>query len=63
MPFVAVGLGSGEGGGDVGLVGVGDEGFRALTPLIHSHVSTYGTFELDLEKRLPLEASVELLVP
>ena len=32
-----------------------DEDFRALTPLIHNHVTPYGSFELDLEKRLPLE--------
>jgi hypothetical protein len=40
-----------------------DEDFRALTPLIHSHVNPYGTFELDMKKRLPLDAPVELLVP
>ena len=28
------------------------EDFRALTPLIHSHVNPYGSFELDMEKRL-----------
>ncbi len=39
-----------------------DEDFRALTPLIHSHVNPYGTFELDMRKRLPLDAPVELLV-
>ncbi len=39
-----------------------DEDFRALTPLIHSHVNPYGTFELDMKKRLPLDAPVELLV-
>jgi hypothetical protein len=33
-----------------------DEDFRALTPLIHSHVNPYGTFELDMKKRLPLDA-------
>jgi TnpA family transposase len=30
---------------------------RALTPLIHAHVNPYGTFELDLNKRLHLEAA------
>ena len=39
-----------------------DGDFRALTPLIHSHVDPYGTFELDMKKRLPLHAPVELLV-
>lgn len=40
-----------------------DEDFRALTPLIHSHVNPYGTFELDMKKRLSLDPPVELLVP
>ncbi len=35
-----------------------DEDFRALTPLIHSHVNPYGAFELDMKKRLPLDAPV-----
>jgi hypothetical protein len=26
-----------------------DEDFRALTPLIHSHVNPYSTFELDMK--------------
>jgi hypothetical protein len=26
---------------------------RALTPLIYQHVNPYGTFQLDLERRLP----------
>ena len=39
-----------------------DEDFRALTPLINSHVNPYGTFELDMEKRLPLDVPVELVV-
>jgi TnpA family transposase len=34
---------------------MGREDFRALTPLLHGHVNPYGTFELDMEKRLPLE--------
>ncbi len=29
--------------------------FRALTPLIHSHVNPYGNFELDMGKRLTLD--------
>ncbi len=36
------------------------EDFRALTPLIHSHVNPYGSFELDMAKRLPLDEPVEL---
>lgn len=28
---------------------------RGLTPLIFAHVNPYGTFELDMEKRIPLE--------
>ena len=36
------------------------EDFRSLTPLIHSHVNPYGSFELDMEKRLPLDEPVEL---
>ncbi len=28
---------------------------RALTPLIYSHINPYGTFELDLAKRLKIE--------
>jgi hypothetical protein len=62
VQLVAVGLGPGRGGGDVGLVAVADEDFRALAPLIHSHVNPRGTFEPDLKKRLPLEAPAELLV-
>ena len=34
------------------------EDFRALTPLIHSHVNPYGSFELDMEKRLSLDQPV-----
>ena len=29
--------------------------FRALTPLVCSHVNPYGIFELDMEQRLPIE--------
>ena len=34
------------------------EDFRALTPLIHSHVNPYGSFELDMDKRLSLDQPV-----
>jgi hypothetical protein len=27
----------------------------ALTPLSHAHVNPYGTFELDMSRRLPLD--------
>ena len=40
-----------------------EEDFRALSPLIHNHVTPYGSFELDLEKRLPLDAPVALEGP
>ncbi len=30
---------------------------RALTPLIYAHVTPYGTFTLDMQERLPLEAA------
>ena len=29
--------------------------FRALTPLIYSHINPYGWFELDMDKRLPID--------
>ena len=32
-----------------------EEDRRALTPLIHNHVTPYGSFDLDMEKRLALE--------
>jgi len=31
--------------------------WRALTPLIYAHINPYGTFELDMQKRLHLEAA------
>jgi TnpA family transposase len=33
------------------------EDLRALTPLIWGHVNPYGTFQLDLEERLPIETA------
>jgi hypothetical protein len=33
------------------------EDFRALTPLIYSHVTPYGTFRLDLSERMQIEAT------
>ncbi len=30
---------------------------RALTPLIYAHINPYGRFELDMQKRLHLEAA------
>ncbi len=35
--------------------------FRALIPLIHNHVTPYGSFKLDMEKRLHLEESTLLV--
>ena len=37
-----------------------EEDLRALTPLIHNHVTPYGTFELDIEKRLSLDEPADL---
>jgi len=34
------------------------EDFRALTPLIYTHVNPYGTFRLNMNERLPLEEGV-----
>ncbi|TME58208.1 MAG: hypothetical protein E6I59_17840, partial [Chloroflexi bacterium] len=31
------------------------EDLRALTPLIYSHVTPYGTFRLNLTERIPIE--------
>ena len=31
------------------------EDFRALTPLIYTHINPYGVFVLDLTQRLPLK--------
>jgi hypothetical protein len=31
---------------------------RALTPLIYSHVTPYGTFRLDMNERLVIETAV-----
>jgi hypothetical protein len=31
--------------------------WRALTPLIYAHINPYCTFELDMQKRLHLEAA------
>ena len=39
-----------------------EEDFRALTPLIHSHVNPYGSFELDMEKPLPLDQPEAVVV-
>lgn len=34
---------------------------RALTPLIYGHVNPYGTFQLDLNKRLKIERKLEVV--
>ncbi len=33
------------------------EDYRALTPLVYSHVNPYGEFNLDMSKRLPIEST------
>jgi hypothetical protein len=33
---------------------------RALSPLIYSHVNPYGRFDLDMNKRLQIEADLAL---
>lgn len=35
-----------------------NEDFRALTPLIYTHINPYGSFKLDIDERLPLEVGV-----
>ena len=32
---------------------------RALTPLIYAHINPYGTFDLDMQKRLHLHGRLE----
>ena len=39
-----------------------DPGVARLRPLIHSLVNPYGSFKLDMEKRLPLDATVAVAV-
>ncbi|SPF41515.1 transposase [Candidatus Desulfosporosinus infrequens] len=34
------------------------EDFRALTPLVYTHINPYGTFKLNMSERLPLEEGV-----
>jgi len=34
------------------------EDFRALTPLIYTHVNPYGTFRLNMSERIPLEGGL-----
>ena len=36
---------------------MGPEELRALTPLIYNHVTPYGTFNLDMDARLPIEGA------
>jgi hypothetical protein len=38
--------------------GMGQEDFRALTPLPHDHMNSYGIFERDREKRVPPDGPV-----
>jgi len=39
------------------------EDFRALSPLLYSHVNPYGRFELDMESRLPIDDLAETALP
>lgn len=39
---------------------MGAADLRALSPLIYSHVNPYGRFDLDMSKRLPIEADLAL---
>lgn len=41
---------------------MGQDDLRALTPLIHGHVNPYGSFKLDMKKRLPLDETVGVAV-
>jgi hypothetical protein len=34
------------------------EDFRGLTPLFYHHVNPYGTFELNMEQRIPIKLKV-----
>lgn len=34
---------------------------RALTPLIYLHINPYGIFELDMDKRIPIDAAHQFL--
>lgn len=34
--------------------------YRALSPLIYAHINPYGRFDLDMDKRLPIEAYLEM---
>ena len=31
------------------------EDFRALTPLIYTHINPYGNFNLDMDERIPID--------
>ena len=34
------------------------EDYRALTPLIYAHINPYGSFNLDMNERLPIEVTI-----
>ena len=34
--------------------------YRALSPLIYAHINPYGRFDLDMDKRLPIDAYLEM---
>lgn len=38
-----------------------DDDYRAMTPLVYNHITPYGFFDLDMDKRLPIEDSGNVL--
>jgi hypothetical protein len=40
-----------------------EDDFRALSPLLHQHVTPYGTFALDMSKRIPIEQTAPISMP
>jgi hypothetical protein len=40
-----------------------EDDFRALSPLLHQHVTPYGSFALDMSKRIPIEQTVPISMP
>ena len=35
-----------------------EEDFRALTPLIYTHVNPYGNFDLNMDERIPIDIDI-----
>lgn len=38
------------------------EDFRALTPLIYSHINPYGNFNLDMNERIHIDISTDITI-